>query len=166
MRKSMNVKLLHTARSVQSTRSGLTQNKAFEGEPMQIRSPVVKRKFKSGDRPDLYAGIPPLEAVISIAANHKETFFSHAHRRVTCILSCKSSETYLCYNNHQWRTEWAPTWHTVRTKQWRARLDKNAWKIGSYQMGLSSKNLFRRERHQVSGMTHGDDFVARDRQND
>ena len=28
-----------------------------------------------------------------------------------------------------------------------------------YQLGLSSKNLFRRERHQVSGMTHGDDFV-------
>ena len=27
------------------------------------------------------------------------------------------------------------------------------------QLGLSSKNLFRQERNQVLGMTHGDDFV-------
>ena len=44
---------------------------------MQIRSRIVAREFKSDDRPDLYAGTPPLEAlktIISIAANHKETF--------------------------------------------------------------------------------------------
>ena len=28
---------------------------AFEGEPMQIRSRIFAREFKSGDRPDLYA---------------------------------------------------------------------------------------------------------------
>ena len=28
-----------------------------------------------------------------------------------------------------------------------------------FQLGLSSKNLFHHGRHQVSGMTHGDDFV-------
>ena len=32
-------------------------------------------------------------------------------------------------------------------------------KSWGFQLGLSSKNLFRQERHQVSGMTHGDDFV-------
>ena len=62
--------------------------KAFEGEPMQIRSRIVAREFKSEDRPDLYAGTPPLEAlkaIISIAANQKETFsimhidLSHAY---------------------------------------------------------------------------------------
>ena len=50
---------------------------AFEGEPVQIRSRMCARGFKSDDRPDLYAGTPPLEALkatISIAANHKETF--------------------------------------------------------------------------------------------
>ena len=34
-------------------------------------------EFKSDDRPDLYAGTPPFEAlkaITSIAANHKETF--------------------------------------------------------------------------------------------
>ena len=38
---------------------------------------MCAREFKSDDRPDLYAGTPPLEAlkeIISIAANHKETF--------------------------------------------------------------------------------------------
>ena len=52
-------------------------DKAFEGEPMQIRSRMCAREFKSDGRPDLYAGTPPLEAlkaIISIAANHKETF--------------------------------------------------------------------------------------------
>ena len=50
---------------------------AFEEEPMQIRSRMCAREFKSDDRPDLYAGTPPLEALkarISIAAKHKETF--------------------------------------------------------------------------------------------
>ena len=52
-------------------------DKAFEGEPMQIRSRMCAREFKSDDRPDLYAGTPPLEAfnaIISVAANNKDTF--------------------------------------------------------------------------------------------
>ena len=43
---------------------------------MQITSRIVAREFKSDDRPALYAGTPPLEALNarrSIAANHKET---------------------------------------------------------------------------------------------
>ena len=52
-------------------------DKAFEGEPMQIRSRMCAREFKSDDWQDLHAGTPPLEAlkaIISIAANHKEAF--------------------------------------------------------------------------------------------
>ena len=44
---------------------------------MQIRPRNVARLFKSDDRPYLYTGTPPLDALkakISIAANHKETF--------------------------------------------------------------------------------------------
>ena len=47
-------------------------DKAFE-----MRSRICAREFKSDDRPDLYAGPPPLEALkamMSVAANHKETF--------------------------------------------------------------------------------------------
>ena len=36
---------------------------------------------------------------------------------------------------------------------------KGTSKSWGYQLGLSSKNLFCQERNQVSGMTHGDDFV-------
>ena len=71
-------------------------DRAFEGEPMQIRSRMCAREFKSDDRPDLYAGTPTLEAlkaIISIAANHKETFFNHALRCVTCILPREGPET-------------------------------------------------------------------------
>ena len=52
-------------------------DKAIEEEPMQISSRMCAREFKSNDRPDPYAGTPPLEAlkaIISIAANRKETF--------------------------------------------------------------------------------------------
>ena len=46
-------------------------------EPMQIRSRIVAREFKSGDRPNLYAGTPSvdaLKAIISIAASHSPEF--------------------------------------------------------------------------------------------
>ena len=56
-------------------------DKAFEGEPTQIRSRMCAREFKSDDRPDLYAGTPPLDAlkaVTSIAANHMHIDVSRA----------------------------------------------------------------------------------------
>ena len=37
-------------------------SKVFEEKSLQIRSRTVAREFKSGDRPDLYAGTSPLEA--------------------------------------------------------------------------------------------------------
>ena len=53
-------------------------NKSLEGEsPCKSKSRIVAREFESEDRPDLYAGTPPLEAsgaFNSIAANHKQTF--------------------------------------------------------------------------------------------
>ena len=61
-------------------------DKAFEGEPMQLRSRIMAREFKSADRPDLHAGAPPLEAlkaIISIAASHSPEF-SLMHVDVSC----------------------------------------------------------------------------------
>ena len=72
----MGNKLLKSMESLQWTQ-WVDTDKAFEGEPMQIRSRMCAREFKSDDRLDLYAGTLPLEAlkaVISIAANHKKTF--------------------------------------------------------------------------------------------
>ena len=83
---------------------------AFEGEPMQIRSRRCAREFESDDRPDLYEGTPPLEAlkeIISIAAKHKETF---------PIMHVDVSRAYFHAKAHRpalvrlpWKTEWAPT---------------------------------------------------------
>ena len=73
----MRMKPLHNNKSPQWTRNGLTQATHFEVEPMRIRSRIVAREFKSADRPGLHAATPSLEAlrtVISIAANHKDTF--------------------------------------------------------------------------------------------
>ena len=52
-------------------------DKTFEGGPIQIRSRMCAREFKSDDRPNLYAGTSPLEALkatTSVTANNKNTF--------------------------------------------------------------------------------------------
>ena len=44
---------------------------------MQIRLRIVAREFKSGDKPDLFFGTPPLKAlkaIISIAVSHSPEF--------------------------------------------------------------------------------------------
>ena len=51
--------------------------KAFEEEPMQIRSRIIAREIRSADKPDLYAGILPpeaLKAIKSVAASHSPQF--------------------------------------------------------------------------------------------
>ena len=91
---------------IQSTRSGLTRSGLMQTmrlrDPIQIKSRLVAREFKSDDRPDLHAGTPPSEAfksIISIAASHKDTF---------AVMHQKTLRD-LCWYDHQWRTEWAPT---------------------------------------------------------
>ena len=63
-------------------------NQPFEESSMQIISRIVAREFKSDDRPDPHAGTHPLYFLKSSA-----NFLDRAHRRVTCIVSCKNSET-------------------------------------------------------------------------
>ena len=77
MKRSMSAQLWHSTTSRQLTQKWIDTDKEFEGEPMHIRLRIVAREFKSGDRPDLYAGAPPLEAlkaIISIAASHSPEF--------------------------------------------------------------------------------------------
>ena len=55
----------------------LSTDKAFEGEPMQIRSRMCAREFKSDDRLGLVcrdSTAEALKAIISVAANNKNTF--------------------------------------------------------------------------------------------
>ena len=73
----MNVKPLHDTGSLQATRSGLTQTKHSRESPCKSDHESLREKFISDNRPDLYAGTPPLDALkamISIAAHQKETF--------------------------------------------------------------------------------------------
>ena len=149
----------------------VNKDKTFEGEPMQIRSRIVAREFKSDDRPDLYVGILPLEALkamISIAANHKETFsimhidvsraFFHAKaQRPVLIRLPLEDRVGTCagkiglmkksmYGTRDADSNWERDW-------------QEHVKSYSFQLGLSSKNLFHRGRNRASGITHGDDFV-------
>ena len=146
-------------------------DKAFEGEPMQIRSRMCAREFKSDDRPDLYAGTPPLEAlkaIMSIAANHKGTFsimhidvsraYFHAKAQRPVLIRLPAEDRMgadrgkvglmkkSMYGSRDAASNWERDWQE-NIKKW------------GFQLGLSSKNLFHHKEHQVSGLTHGDYFV-------
>ena len=146
-------------------------DKAFEGEPMQIRSRICAREFKSDDRPDLYAGTPPLEAlkaILSIAANHKEGFSimhinvsrayfdAKAQRPVLIRLPAEdrmgsdAGKVGLMKKSMYGTRDAASNWE----RDWQGHVLK--W---GFQLGASSKNLFHHEEDRVPGLTHGDDFV-------
>ena len=146
-------------------------DKAFEGEPMQIRSRMCARDFKSDDRPDLYAGTPPLEAlkaIISIAANNKDTFsimhidvsraYFHAKAQRPVLIrlpvedrmGADAGKVGLMKKSMYGTRDAASNWE----RDWQEHVKK--W---GFQLGLSSKNLFHHKENCVSGLTHGDDFV-------
>ena len=146
-------------------------DKAFEGEPMQIRSRMCAREFKSDDRPDLYAGTPPLEAkkaMISIAANNKEMFsimhidvsraYFHAKAQRPVLIRLPLEDRMgtdagivgLMKNSMCGTRDAASNWE----RDWQEPVKK--W---GFHMGLSSKNPFHHKDNRVSGLTHGDDFV-------
>ena len=145
--------------------------KAFEGESMQIRSRMCAREFKSDDRPDLYAGTPPVEAlkaIVSIAASHKETFsimhinvsraYFHAlAQRLLLIrlpvedrMGTDAGKVGLMKKSRYGTRDAASNWE----RDWQGNVKK--W---GFQLGLSSKNLFHHKEDRVSGLTHREDFV-------
>ena len=140
---------------------------------MQIRSRMCAREFNSDDRPDLYAGTPPLEAlkaIISIAANHKEMFFHHAHRRVTCVFPCEgpetSADTIACgeQNGHRrWKSgideERACTEQGTRPAIG-SEIGKRMSRTGDSKLDSALRICFTMEGIEFFGMTHGDDFVS------
>ena len=138
---------------------------------MQIRSRFYAREFKNDDRPDLYAGTPPLEAlkaIISIAASHKEKFsimhidvssaYFHAKAQRPVLIRLPAEDRMgtdagkvglmkkSMYGTRDAASNWERDWQE-NIKKW------------GFQLGLSSKNLFHHKGNQVSGLTHGDDFV-------
>ena len=92
----MRKKLLRNMELLQWTRSGVDTDIAFEGEPVQFRSRMCAREFKSDDRPDLYAGTPPLEGPESnnIDSEPHGNVFNHAHIDVSrAYFHAKAPET-------------------------------------------------------------------------
>ena len=71
-------------------------DKAFEWEPMQIRSRICAREFKSDDRPDLYAGTPSIGGIEGHYIDRSEpqgNLLDYAHRCFTRVFPCEGSET-------------------------------------------------------------------------
>ena len=148
-------------------------DKAFEGEePMQILSRIVAREFKSGDRPDLYAGTLALEAlraVTSEAASHIPEFslmpvdvsraYSHAkaHGLVLVKLAAEGysgrvkGQMGLLNKGMHGTRDAASNWE----RDWQGHLEN--W---GYELGRSSSNFVHNKKRKTSGLTDGDDFVV------
>ena len=146
-------------------------DKAFEGVPMQIRSRFFARLFKSGDRPDLYAGTLPLEAlraIMSVAASHspefsrmhvdvsRAYFHAKAQRPVLARLpaeDCSGKDKgkigFLKKSMYGTRDA-ASNWE----RDWQGQLVN--W---GYELGRSSRSLSHYKKKTL-GLTHGDDFVV------
>ena len=130
---------------------------------MQIRSQIVARNFKSGDRPDLYAGTPPLEAlkaIIFIAASvdvSRAYFHVKAQRLVLVKLPAEDrsekgkGKIGLLKKSMYGTIDAANNWE----RDWQGHLEN--W---VYELGRSSRNLFQHKTRKTSGLTHGDDFVV------
>ena len=136
--------------AVEKYGDGLTQTKPSKGEPMQIRSRICVREFKSDDRPDLDHYIDCSEP--------QGNFLNHAHRCFTCIFSCEGSETSADTTPSR-----GPNWHRCRkgwideeehvtrdaASNWERDWQENVKKWG-FQLGFSSKNLFHQNMMRVS----------------
>ena len=118
--------------------------------PCRSDHECVRESSKSDDRPDLYAGTPPLEALKatkSIAANHKETFpivhidvsraYFHAKAQRPLLIRLSSGGTDAgkvglmkksMYGTRDAASNWERDWQE-HVKTW------------GFQQGLSSKNL-------------------------
>ena len=139
---------------------------------MQIQSRIVAGEFKSGDKPDLYAGTSPLEAlkaIISIAEGHSPEFslvhvevsraYFHAKAQRPVLVKLPAED---CSGKDEWKTtllkkcmygtrDAASNWD----RGWQRHLEN--W---GYELVRSSRNLFHNKKMKTSGLTHGDDFVV------
>ena len=142
-------------------------DKAFEEEPMQIRSRIVAR-----DRLDLYAGTLPLEAlkaIISTAASHSPEFslmhvdvslaYFHAKAQRPVLLklpaedySGKDVGKFGLLNKSMYGTRDAAS---NLERDWQRHLE--SW---GYELVRSLRNLLHNRKKNTSGLTHGDDFVV------
>ena len=140
-------------------------DEAFEGKPMQIRSRIVAREFNSGDRPDLYAGTPPLEAlkaIIFTVASHSPEFslmhvdvsraYSHAKAQRPVLVKLPAEDCSgkdvgkigrLKKSKYGTR-DIVSNWERDHLESW------------GYELGRSSRNLFHNRKKKTSGLTHGE----------
>ena len=145
---------------------------------MQIRSKIVSREFKSDDRPDLFAGTLPLDAlksIISIAANHKETFstlyidvsrayfHAKAQRLVLARLPVEDSVGADAGKFGLLKKSMYGTRDTA--SNWECDWQKHV-KSGGFRLGLSSKNLFHQEKASIFRDDTRRRLRAHGRQND
>ena len=149
-------------------------NKAFEGEPKQIRSRSAAENFKLEMDQICMEGLPPLEVRgnnLYCSEAHANNF-NHVHRHVTCVFFHAKAQILVLVRlpvedgtgvdaGKFFIVEQEHATHDAAgnsQRDWREHLS------GGEHLGLSSRSLFRHARHIVSGMMHGETSWSRGRQ--
>ena len=167
----MRKKLLKSMVSLQQTRNGMTRIKHARGSQCTSDQECARENSKVMISQTCMQELPPLEAlkaIISIAANHKETFsimhidvsraYFHAKAQRPVLIrlpvedrmGADAGKVGLMKKSMYGTRDAASNWE----RDWQCHMQK--W---GFQLGLSSKNLFHQKEDRVSGLTHGDDFV-------
>ena len=163
MKRSMSAQLWQITTSCQSTQNGSTLTKHSREEPIQIRSRIVAREFKSGDKPHLYARtLPPeaLKAIISTAASHRPEFslmhvdvsraYFHAKAQRSVLVKLPAEDCSgkdegnigILKKSMYGTRDAASNWE----RDWRGHLEN--W---GYELGRSSRSLFHIKKRKNSG---------------
>ena len=130
---------------------------------------MCAREFKSDDRPDLYAGTPPLEAlkaIISHCSEPQRNIFNHAHRRVTCIVPCEGRRPVLIRPPMEDRMGTDAGKSGIDEEE-HVRIEGRGQQLLSrarHELGISTgtqleESVSPQREDRVSGLTHCDDFV-------
>ena len=139
------------------------------GEPVQDRLRIVVREFKSGDRPDPYAGNPPLEApkaILFIAASHSPKFFlMHVHVSREYFHAKAQRPMLVRLPEEDKSTKDEGKLGLLKKSMYGTR-DAATNVTGKYTSKNGAMNLNEvpetclHKKKKVSGLTHGDAFVA------
>jgi len=147
-------------------------NKARAGETPNIRCRLVAKEIKKDERPELFAGTPPLEALKILcriaSSRRKEYEMMHIDVSRAYFHAAVTRPVIIEIPPEDWQEGddgkvgvLLKSMYGTRdaASNWASEFTKTLQKVG-FEVGESSSNVFRHRRLSVVMVVHGDDFIA------
>ena len=147
-------------------------NKGSKEVP-EIRSRLVAKEIKVNDRPDLFAGTPPLEALkllLSMAASsgEEDVCIMHTDASRAYFHAPSIRPVYVDIVNEDWVPGDDEMCGKLNVSMCGTRDAASNWeaayggqlRIMGFRQGRSSSCLFRHDSRNIATLVHGDDFIS------